>query len=287
MYGIQSPVIGNDILDMGSRRASSRRCQAPPSAKDALMGAPGQFDLPNVPDPALYVRSNFASVEGDNDAHQEMKFKKGTTTLAFKFNGGIIVSVDSRATQGGFIASRDVDKVVPINAYLLGTLAGGAADCQFWQRNLGVQCRLYELRNGRRITVAGASKLLANTMSSYRGYGLAMGTMIVGWDAKGPQVYHVDNDGLRLKGKYFSLGSGCTFAYGVLDAFWREDLTVEEAIDLGKRAIYHAAREDQGSGGNNKLFHMTEDGWTMIHSIDVNDMHYEFEEEKKNAMASN
>lgn len=43
-------------------------------------------------------------------------------------------------------------------------MAGGAADCQFWERDLGRQCRMYELRNKERISVAAASKLLANTM---------------------------------------------------------------------------------------------------------------------------
>lgn len=33
-------------------------------------------------------------------------------------------------------------KVIEINKYLLGTMAGGAADCQFWQRNLGRQVGL-------------------------------------------------------------------------------------------------------------------------------------------------
>ena len=37
-----------------------------------------------------------------------------------------------------------------------------------------LQCRLYELNNGKRITVRGASKLLANTMYSYKGMGLSM-----------------------------------------------------------------------------------------------------------------
>lgn len=37
-----------------------------------------------------------------------------------------------------------------------------------------LQCRLYELANGKRITVRGASKLLANTMYSYKGMGLSM-----------------------------------------------------------------------------------------------------------------
>lgn len=38
-------------------------------------------------------------------------------------------------------ASQTVKKVIEINKYLLGTMAGGAADCQFWQRNLGRQVR--------------------------------------------------------------------------------------------------------------------------------------------------
>ena len=36
-------------------------------------------------------------------------------------------------------ASQTVKKVIEINPFLLGTMAGGAADCQFWQRNLGQQ----------------------------------------------------------------------------------------------------------------------------------------------------
>ncbi len=39
---------------------------------------------------------------------------------------------------------------------------------------LPTQCRLYELNNGKRITVRAASKLLSNTMFSYRGMGLSM-----------------------------------------------------------------------------------------------------------------
>lgn len=215
-----------------------------------------------------------------------MKFAKGTTTLAFKFQGGIIVSVDSRSTMGAYIASGTVQKVIEMNPYLLGTMAGGAADCSYWERLLGTHCRLYELRNGRRITVAAASKMLANTMASYRGYGLSMGTMITGWDETGPQLYYVDDDGTRLKGKLFSVGSGSTYAYGVLDTYYRWDMSIDEAIDLGRRAIYHAAHRDAASGGINNLYLVTKEGWRKIHAIDVNDMHYEFQEEKRNAMQS-
>ncbi|KAL3811487.1 hypothetical protein ACHAXA_010739 [Cyclostephanos tholiformis] len=283
-------VIGNDILDIGTSKFDNERDQRAIGGGAMIprfaFGEPGQFDVPNVADPAHFCRNNFASACGNSDANQTVKFAKGTTTLAFKFDGGIIVSVDSRSTMGAYIASGTVKKVIEINPFLLGTMAGGAADCSFWERNLGMQCRLYELRNKKRITVAAASRLLANTMSSYRGYGLSMGTMITGWDETGPQLYYVDDDGTRLHGRYFSVGSGSTYAYGVLDTYYRKDLTVDEAIDLGKRAIYHACHRDAMSGSINNLYHVTKDGWVKIHAIDVNDMHYEYLEDKKNAMAS-
>jgi 20S proteasome subunit beta 5 len=173
-----------------------------------------------------------------------------------------------------------VKKIIEINPYLLGTMAGGAADCAFWERNLGMQCRLHELRNGSRISVAAASKLLANTLYSYRGYGLSVGTMICGWDKTGPQLYYVDNDGTRLQAKdgmpFFSVGSGSTYAYGVLDAGWRYDLSDEEAVDLGSRAIYHATYRDSFSGGVNNLYIVKPDGWQRIHSIDVALLHEKF-----------
>ena len=37
-----------------------------------------------------------------------------------------------------------------------------------------LQCRMYELKNGRRISVRAASKMFANTMFSYKGMGLSV-----------------------------------------------------------------------------------------------------------------
>jgi hypothetical protein len=59
----------------------------------------------------------------------------------------VIVAVDSRATMGSYIGSQHVKKIIEINPQLLGTMAGGAADCSYWERELGRQCRLYELRH--------------------------------------------------------------------------------------------------------------------------------------------
>ncbi|EGF76856.1 hypothetical protein BATDEDRAFT_14510, partial [Batrachochytrium dendrobatidis JAM81] len=204
-----------------------------------------------------------------------IKLEKGTTTLAFKFAKGVVVAVDSRATMGSYIGSQTVKKVIEINPYLLGTMAGGAADCSFWERELGRRARLYELRNKERISVAAASKLLSNMVYGYKGMGLSMGTMITGWDKQGPGLFYVDSDGQRLKNHMFSVGSGSTYAYGVLDAGYDYDLSVNDAIDLARRSIYHATFRDAYSGGSVNVYHVQQDGWKFISNTDVMDLHYE------------
>merc|ERR1711964_919151 len=99
--------------------------------------------------------------------------------------------------MGSYIGSQTVKKVIEINDRLLGTMAGGAADCSFWERHLARLCRLYELRTKTRISVAGASKLLSNIFFNYRGHGLSCGTMIAGYAQKGPSLYMVDDNGSR------------------------------------------------------------------------------------------
>jgi hypothetical protein len=99
----------------------------PPQLQTQLQGTP------MLPDPA----------ESCPGFEKHVKMVHGTTTLAFKYKGGVVVAVDSRASSGAYIASQTVKKVIEINPFLLGTMAGGAADCSFWERYLGMRCRLF------------------------------------------------------------------------------------------------------------------------------------------------
>lgn len=145
--------------------------------------------------------------------------------------------------------------------------------------------------------------------------------MICGWDKKvsavlymiynhflwqGPGIYYVDTDGNRMTGDVFSVGSGSPYAYGVMDSGYKWDLSVEEARELGKRAIYHATFRDSYSGGvvNCKythtylyiciihtylslslslyilVYHIKENGWVKVSSTNVKSLHYHYEELK-------
>ena len=74
------------------------------AAHSACAPAEG-FVLPNVEDPAQYVNARYHGYQGDTTGETALQFSKGTTTLGFKFQGGVIVSVDSRSTQGSYIGA--------------------------------------------------------------------------------------------------------------------------------------------------------------------------------------
>ena len=51
-------------------------------------------------------------------------------------------------------------------------LLSAVVDCR--ETYLGKECRLHELRNKERISVAAASKILSNIVYGYKGMGLSM-----------------------------------------------------------------------------------------------------------------
>lgn len=77
-----------------------------------------------------------------------------------------------------------------------------------------------------------------------------------------------------MRGERFSVGSGSTFAYGVLDTGYDFNLSIPDALELGRRAIYHATHRDAYSGGSVNVFHVKETGWEFHGNFDVNDLHW-------------
>jgi 20S proteasome subunit beta 5 len=65
------------------------------------------FSLPPVVNPTTFLRSH---IDDHVNPNCHIKLAHGTTTLAFRFDGGIVVAVDSRATAGNWIASQTVKK---------------------------------------------------------------------------------------------------------------------------------------------------------------------------------
>ncbi|XP_039481867.1 proteasome subunit beta type-5 [Drosophila santomea] len=216
----------------------------------------------------------------------QMDCDHGTTTVGFVYQGGIILCVDSRTTSGKFIGSQSLQKVVQVNQYMLGTMAGGAADCTYWDRALTRECRLHELRYKERLPVRSAARFICNVAAEYKGMGLCMGMMLAGWSPEGSSLVYVDSDGLRLHGKVFAVGSGASNALGILDTDYRLDLSDNEAYDLAFRAVYHATMRDIFSGGLVRLYHIDQDNWRNVANKDCQELHEKYSGGGKNQQAS-
>lgn len=113
------------------------------------------FALPPVASSASWLR---AMTDDASNPNCPIKIAHGTTTLAFRFKGGIIVATDSRATAGNWIASQTVKKVIEINSCLLGTMAGGAAVSHYNSRRTRWTARTHGLTHDVSRTVNTGSR---------------------------------------------------------------------------------------------------------------------------------
>lgn len=106
----------------------------------------------------------------------------GTTTLAFMFQGGVLAAADTRSSCSGLVECPSAQKILPIHSHLVGLTSGTSADCVVWKRILARELRLYQLRHGRRLSTAGAAKLLSHMLHPFKGTDLCVAATLCGWD---------------------------------------------------------------------------------------------------------
>lgn len=83
-------------------------------------------------------------------------------------------------------------------------------------------------------------------------YGGQIGTHLIvgGFDCKGPQLIECSNDGNMFAAPYLTLGSGSLAAMAILETYYKENLSKEEAMKLVCAAIEAGIYHDLGSGSN-------------------------------------
>ena len=85
----------------------------------------------------------------------------GTTIVALKHPGGVVIAGDRRSTQGNMIAGRDVQKVYITDDYTATGIAGTAAIAVEFARLYAVELEHYEKLEGVPLTFAGKVNRLA------------------------------------------------------------------------------------------------------------------------------
>jgi proteasome beta subunit len=197
---------------------------------------------------------------------KELGILKGTTTVGVVCNDGVILGTDTRATMGNFIASKNAKKVYQITDHLAMTIAGGVAVAQRVVEILKVNATLYELEKSRYMPVQSAARLVQTLLFSNREMGmpLPMQAIIGGYDDSGPHVYNLDPYGSLTEERMVSTGSGSPYAYGVLEAQYKEDETVDEMLSVVVKAVDSAMKRDVASGDSFDVAIINEKGFREL-----------------------
>jgi len=188
---------------------------------------------------------------------------KGTTTVGIIFDKGVVLAADKRATMGYFIASKETEKVLPVSDKIAMTIAGGSGDAQSLVRLLKAELELYKYSRGSPLTVEGAANLLANVLQGNKYYPYIVQLIIGGYDSA-PRLFDLDLVGGMISEKYTSTGSGSPVAFGLLDEFYKEGITKDEAIRLAIKAVSAAMKRDTPTGDGVDLVCITKDGMKRL-----------------------
>ena len=190
--------------------------------------------------------------------------KTGTTILGMVCKDGVVIATERRATMGTLIAHKATKKLYQIDNHLALATAGLVGDLQVLSRYLTAEAKLYSLKRDTEMPVHSAATLLSNILNSRKFYPYYVQLILGGWDSAGGHVYSLDAAGGSIPDKYTAGGSGSPYAFGVLEDSFKDDMTVNDGIDLALRAITAAMGRDSASGNGADVAVITEKEFKMI-----------------------
>lgn len=200
--------------------------------------------------------------------------RKGTTTVGIVCKDGVVLAADKRATAG-FVVNKRTKKIHNITPNMAVTMAGLVSDAQLLVKLIRAEIKLKDLQTLRKSTVKETANLLAGMLySNLRKMSPVAGIvafLLGGQDETGHHLYDLGIDGSITEIEDFvSDGSGSVFAFGVLEAMYKKNMTVDEGIKLGVRAIGAALQRDVNSGNGIDVFVIDGKGARQVLEKDLN-----------------
>lgn len=184
----------------------------------------------------------------------------GATTIGVVCADGVVLASERRVSYGYFVMSKSGKKVFQISDTIGAACAGVVADMQVLTKEVAVQLRLYFFERDRMASVRSAAKVMAALLFERRLYPYLAQTIVGGIDEEGPGLYVLDPLGSVIDDKFASVGSGSEIAVGVLEAEYKEGMTVDQGKELVKRAAKAALARDIGSGNGLDIMTITKSG---------------------------
>ena len=206
----------------------------------------------------------------------------GTTCVAIKYDSGVILAGDRRATSGHQISHRTMEKVFPADQYSGIAIAGAAGPALEMVRLFQLQLEHYEKVEGKLLSLDGKANQLSQMIRQnlpQAMQGLAVIPLFAGFDVRlsTGRLFQFDVTGGRYEEANFAAtGSGSVHATTVIKMGYEEQLNESAAVDLAANAIFEAADEDSATGGPDLIrdvypiiAKITSEGYEPIPSADI------------------
>ncbi|SFO96858.1 proteasome beta subunit [Amycolatopsis arida] len=194
----------------------------------------------------------------------------GTTIVALRFDGGVLMAGDRQITSGTTISYRYAQKVFVADEYSCVGVAGSASLAFEMARLFRLELLHYEKIEGRTLSLQGKANKLS---SMVRGnldmatQGLVVVPIYAGYDqfADVGRIFSYDPIGgvSEEHDGYHSIGSGSTFALGSLKKLHRSTLGERDAITVAMEALYDAAEGDVATMGPD----LARDVYPVVHVV--------------------
>jgi proteasome beta subunit len=193
--------------------------------------------------------------------NKSLTFSSGTTTVGLICKDAVVLGTDKRATMAYFIASKISEKLFKIQDHLWMTTAGSVADAQYIIDIIRAETTIYQLQKEKPIPIKSAGKMLSNLLYRYKLFPFQVGLILGGvTKEEGPVLLNIGAYGSLLPEKYVAVGSGQNFSYGVLEAKYKEGLSIEEGKKIIKTAVTSSIIRDMASGNGIDIVVVKEKG---------------------------
>jgi len=169
--------------------------------------------------------------------------KRGTTSLGVKSTEGIVLVVDKRTTSK-LVESKSIEKIFQIDDHIGAATSGLVADARSLIERARIESQIYKITYNEPIRVESLAKKICDMKQLYtqnggvRPFGSAL---IIGGIFEGEsKLFETDPSGALIEYKATAIGSGRNDAMDVFEKHYKDDLNLDEAIDLALDAVYEA-----------------------------------------------
>ena len=172
--------------------------------------------------------------------------KRGTTTVGLKYKTGVILIVDKRITSH-LIEPGSIEKIFKIDDHVGCATSGLVADARSLIDRARVDAQINDITYDEKIQVKTLVKKICDFKQTYTQYGgvrpFGTALLVAGYDETGPRLFATDPSGALMEYKASSEGSGRNGAMSYFEEHYKDNLSMEEGLDLGIKALHQATEE--------------------------------------------